>query len=554
MKLNPGEEVKYGAYWAEAVGEDETVGGKDAVAFLGRASKVSKGQLRRIWDIADHRKEAELDREQFYIALRLLALAQRGAELSIGGLRNFTGIQLIPNIDPLPKKAPAEPKPPPKPEGFSWTVAPEVVARYDSFFAVLDVGKAGAIDGKQGVTFFGKSGLPRPTLQKIWQLADVTRDGLLSLDEFRTAMHMVANIRNKRLTVTALPSVLDPNGPNWLRIEGQEPPPAPDNTNADQGFMLGEGMPMPPAPNAPPVVPAPPRLPSQGQDQSVEQSVPIAMPPPPSGMPSSPIAMQPPPSPQYAHNQTPQQMHQPLASMPSIEGHSQMAPRQTAAQDETEQMREALRQEQLKMEQTRREMEEMRAQMEQMRLQQMSLANSQSTPQTMAPPVQGNTGIPARPYPQSSPSNVASNMRPIQPRTPQKPPISLSKAPPQSPPIVLGLAQTASAKTPPLKPLPAQSVQGQGMIRSQPISLKKDDDDIWDQPSPKANVLPGPGANDSSKAHALQSKSSDSSDDDDDFWGGMGKKPTLGPAGGASAAGAGKDKGFGGSELDDWAF
>lgn len=39
--------------------------------------------------------------------------------------------------------------------------------------------------------FFEKSKLPHSELREIWQLADVTRDGCLDLNEFKMAMHLV---------------------------------------------------------------------------------------------------------------------------------------------------------------------------------------------------------------------------------------------------------------------------------------------------------------------------------------------------------------------------
>lgn len=573
MKLNPGEEVKYSTYWAEAVGDEEKVGGKEAVVFLGRASKVSKGQLRRIWDIADHRKEGELGRDEFYIALRLLALAQRGAELSVGGLRNFTGIQLIPDIAPVVKETPAdETQAPPKPNGFSWTVPADVVARYDAFFKSLDVRKVGMIDGKQGVTFFGKSGLPRPTLQKIWELADVGRDGMLSLDEFRTAMHMVANIRNKRLTVTALPSALDPNGPNWLRIEGQEQitsmeSAATSTQSSEHGapasmpHVQGSAAPSPPLPTA--QVPPPPM-----------QAPPPPMQAPPPSMQAPPPPMQAPPPPTQAPPpslQGPQPPHiPPSPPPPSRES-------QSAMQEETERMREALRQEHQLMEQTRREMEQMKEEMARLRLERESLAQTA----TQAPMVQ-----PAPTGPQhgrwggigqgAGTSGMGVSMAARQPVTP---PSSSPQVLAQSGPIVLGgpppadEAGLAVPPPPPTVPIAArpgavQNAPGAGpgamaspvppsgnipavpQIRTEPISLGNDDDEIWDQPSPKSSALPGPRADNSSNKATIPPKDGVSSDDDDDFWGGLGAKPTLGPAGGQKP---GEGKGFG-AELDDWVF
>lgn len=231
MQLNPGEAVKYDEYWADASGGEEQVSGKDARSVLTRASNVSKTQLRLIWEIADHRQEGCLDRAQFLIALRLIALAQRGAEISVKGLRNFVGIQLIPSISPRPPPPAPEASAPEagavQPQGdiqeqekrITWTVSNDVLARYDNFFGGLDMNATGFVDGAAGVAFFGKSGLPRPVLKQIWQLADITRDGKLSRDEFRVAMHIVAELRSGRAVVADLPKALDPHGSFWLRSE-----------------------------------------------------------------------------------------------------------------------------------------------------------------------------------------------------------------------------------------------------------------------------------------------------------------------------------------------
>lgn len=539
MKLNPGEEVKYGEYWAQAVGDNETVGGKEAVAFLGRAEKVSKGQLRRIWDIADHRKEGALGRDEFYIALRLVGLAQRGAELSVAGLRNFSGINLIPNIAPEVKEEPAAPaSAAAKVDVFSWTVPADVVAKYDSFFKSLDVRNMGMIDGKQGVTFFGKSGLPRPTLKKIWELADVTRDGKLSLDEFRSAMHMISNIRNERLTVTALPSVLDPSGPNWLRIEVQDAAPVHgDGYLQRHGHQPSPGLPVNQPPmQEPAIIPGPlaqtfqpPPPPPPPQQQQQQQSQPLS----PSQTHPQPV-IQPQP-----HQQTPP----PPPAEPALTeplGHMQPS-------REAEQMKEALRRERMEVERARREMDEMKAEMERLRLEKASMATAQAAVQAQIPV---RSADPYGQHRSSRPSPTATSVPAPTAAVPKMHPPSVSpQMAPRSGPIVLG-----PPGTPPTAPRPAPTVP----VRTEPISLGNvDDDDIWDQPSPKASALPGPAAGTAKRNATAQSKDSVSSDDDDDFWGGLGAKPTLGPAGGqrpGTGQGGTSGQGFGGSELDDWVF
>lgn len=547
MKLNPGEEVKYGEYWAQAVGENESVGGKDAVSFLGRAAKVSKGQLRRIWDIADHQKEGFLGRDEFYVALRLLALAQRGAELSVAGLRNFSGINLIPNIAPQVKEEPVTiASTGANRNEFSWTVQPTVVAKYDSFFRSLDSNNTGMIDGRQGVTFFGKSGLPRPTLKRIWELADVTRDGMLSLDEFRSAMHMVSSIRNKRLTVTALPSTLDPSGPNWLRVEGEEvpAPPSEKNTSAqieqapmqapDQARVLA---PAPPAPGLDKPPPPPQEVGNSGSLRGHPQMVGHALARPDAGYPEPQIPL-PAPNPERHSVPTPDQNQE-------VSNHLSPRSNPLAQSREAEQMREALRRERLEVEKARREMEEMKAEMERLRLEKASLAATPLSPRGKAQLDRSSDAYGQHRSPRVSPA-MAGIPGPTsvvsRPRSNSVSPRVLSKPGPVTSPKH---ATTASAQ--PSTVIPP--------TRTEPISLGNDDeDDIWDQPSPKASALPSPFP-DTSKTNttARPEGSVSSDDDDDDFWEGLGAKPTLGSSG-IQKPGESKSKGFGGSELDDWAF
>lgn len=47
------------------------------------------------------------------------------------------------------------------------------------------------VNGAVAKGFFEKSKLPHLELREIWQLADVTRDGCLDLNEFKMAMHLV---------------------------------------------------------------------------------------------------------------------------------------------------------------------------------------------------------------------------------------------------------------------------------------------------------------------------------------------------------------------------
>ncbi|KAL6434252.1 hypothetical protein ACFW04_005991 [Cataglyphis niger] len=88
-----------------------------------------------------------------------------------------------------------------------WIISDEQRDYYTAQFAQLQPDPEGLLAGPVARTFFEKSRLPVSELRRIWQLADVTRDGALSLQEFYVAMHLVVLRRNH----VPLPDVLPPS-------------------------------------------------------------------------------------------------------------------------------------------------------------------------------------------------------------------------------------------------------------------------------------------------------------------------------------------------------
>lgn len=96
-----------------------------------------------------------------------------------------------------------------------WTISPEQCTYYINQFTTLQSDLTALLPGPIARTFFEKSRLPVHTLRKIWQLADVTKDGALSLQEFMTAMHLVVLKRNN----IEIPDVLPPGGMLIIKIK-----------------------------------------------------------------------------------------------------------------------------------------------------------------------------------------------------------------------------------------------------------------------------------------------------------------------------------------------
>lgn len=89
-----------------------------------------------------------------------------------------------------------------------WTVTEEQHQYYETQFKHLQPDLNGFISGFDARAYFEKSKLPVEELSKIWQLSDVTKDGALSLPEFKIAMHLVVLRRNNIQLPDVLPQSL----------------------------------------------------------------------------------------------------------------------------------------------------------------------------------------------------------------------------------------------------------------------------------------------------------------------------------------------------------
>lgn len=91
-----------------------------------------------------------------------------------------------------------------------YNIKPELRKYYEEQFKTMQSDLSSFITGTVAKSFFEKSGLKAHELSKIWELSDVNHDGVLSLSEFCTAMHLVVlRVRNYDLP-NELPAKLQP--------------------------------------------------------------------------------------------------------------------------------------------------------------------------------------------------------------------------------------------------------------------------------------------------------------------------------------------------------
>uniref|UniRef100_A0AAQ4P9S4 Epidermal growth factor receptor pathway substrate 15 n=1 Tax=Gasterosteus aculeatus aculeatus TaxID=481459 RepID=A0AAQ4P9S4_GASAC len=175
LQLSSGNPI-YDKYYRQV---DPTGSGRvaaaDAALFLKR-SGLADLVLGKIWDLADSERKGALNKQQFFIALRLVACAQNGLEVALRSLNvalpppqfnETSSPQLagVASVDTL------------------WVVKPEEKIKFDSIFESLGpVG--GILTGDKVKPVLLNSKLPVDVLGRVWELSDIDRDGMLDRDEF----------------------------------------------------------------------------------------------------------------------------------------------------------------------------------------------------------------------------------------------------------------------------------------------------------------------------------------------------------------------------------
>ncbi|CAG8488332.1 4833_t:CDS:10 [Ambispora leptoticha] len=96
--------------------------------------------------------------------------------------------------------------------GDVWDVTPQDKANFDAYFSELDATNRGFITGKceEAANFFLNSKLSAEVLAQIWDLANVTKSGRLTRDEFAVAMHLIYKKKAGGVLPTTLPPSLIP--------------------------------------------------------------------------------------------------------------------------------------------------------------------------------------------------------------------------------------------------------------------------------------------------------------------------------------------------------
>ncbi|XP_062250886.1 epidermal growth factor receptor substrate 15-like 1 isoform X2 [Platichthys flesus] len=202
-QLSSGNPVYENLYRQVDPGNTGRVGPTEAALFL-KKSELPDITLGKIWDLADPDGKGYLDKQGFYVALRLVACAQSGQEVSLSSLN--------PTIPPPKFKDTSSPSMSNTASASSelhWAVRPEEKSKFDGIFESLDPVN-GLLSGEKVKPVLINSKLPLDVLGKVWDLSDIDKDGHLDKDEFAVAMHLVYRALEKEPVPALLPSSLIP--------------------------------------------------------------------------------------------------------------------------------------------------------------------------------------------------------------------------------------------------------------------------------------------------------------------------------------------------------
>ncbi|KAM9350097.1 epidermal growth factor receptor substrate 15-like 1 [Symphorus nematophorus] len=174
----------------------------DAAQFL-KKSGLSDSTLGKIWDLADSERKGYLDKRGFFIAMRLVASAQGGNDISLNNLnQNLAAPKFRDTSSPLLNVSTTG-------SDSQWAIRPDEKGKFEGIFESLSPVN-GLLPGDKVRPILMNSKLPLDILGKIWDLSDVDKDGHLDKEEFTVAMHLVYRTMEKEPLPATLPTSLIP--------------------------------------------------------------------------------------------------------------------------------------------------------------------------------------------------------------------------------------------------------------------------------------------------------------------------------------------------------
>ncbi|RVE62077.1 hypothetical protein OJAV_G00177230 [Oryzias javanicus] len=184
-------------------GNTGKISAAEAAQFL-KKSGLPDSTLGKIWDLADSDRKGFLDKKGFFIALRLVASAQAGSDVSLSNLSHGAAVPKFRDASsPLTRSSAAAAA------DSQWAIRPDEKGKFEGIFESL-APVQGLLSGDKVRPVLINSKLPLGVLGKIWDLSDVDKDGHLDKEEFTVALHLVYRAMEKEPVPSSLPANLVP--------------------------------------------------------------------------------------------------------------------------------------------------------------------------------------------------------------------------------------------------------------------------------------------------------------------------------------------------------
>ena len=169
---------------------------KDAANFM-KKSGLSKDTLKNIYLIASQSSKQFLEKDEFYVALRLIALAQNNMPYNAQAIITNKPLPPLPNFN-LKKDFLAD-------DDNLFEMRDDEKVKYKRFFDINKDGNNDNISARKAIQMWRSTGADDNVIKKV---ADVLKPnetkGFLNLREFQVATHLI-NLSNKHEIPTVLP-------------------------------------------------------------------------------------------------------------------------------------------------------------------------------------------------------------------------------------------------------------------------------------------------------------------------------------------------------------
>ena len=245
VKIKPEERGIYSSLFDIACPKGGSkIEGKEAAAFLKR-SNLPKETLKQIWEIAAQSNQMALTRDEFYIALRLVALAQAGKEVSVQSI--------VIDLDaPIPRFEAPSTAPPPTQSYYhdtsqsvssyapsttsdddKYSITEQDITKYLKIYNNVDSEQKGYLDSREMKLVLERTHLPENITNALWTICDEQGSGTFPRPIAIVVMHLAVLAMKKQSLPRSIPPELKKRVTALL---GNAPMMAPSTDSAFPGF------------------------------------------------------------------------------------------------------------------------------------------------------------------------------------------------------------------------------------------------------------------------------------------------------------------------------